>query len=210
DVSRSQEFGTTDQLKRELVTELCATLAFSAIRNNDKVGLICFTDRVEKLVPPRKGTTHVLRVIRELLAFEPEGRGTSIRAAMDHLNRISRRRAVTFLVSDFQDAGYEPTLGIARRRHDLILVDVADRRELALPACGLLELVDAETGERLVVDAGSARFRRAFESIVRRERETRAAERRRRRLDVIEVRTGESFVDPLNRFFRARGVRQGR
>ena len=124
DMSRSQQFGTNDQLKRELVAELCATLAFSAIKNNDKVGLMCFADEVEKVVPARKGTSHVLRVVRELLTFQPAGTGTNIAAALEHFNRVSRRRAVVFLVSDFQDSGYENALRIARRRNDMILVDL--------------------------------------------------------------------------------------
>ncbi|MHC5003392.1 MAG: DUF58 domain-containing protein [Planctomycetota bacterium] len=208
DVSRSQEFGSTSQLKRELVAEIGATLAFSAIKNNDKVGLICFTDRVEKLVPPRKGTSHVLRVIRELLALEPSGRGTDIAGAVDHLNRILRRKAVVFVISDFRDEGYEQSLRIARRRHDVILVSVADRREAVLPGVGLIELVDAETGERLVVDTGSAGWRERFEAEARESVDAQQRQRRRDRLDCIDVRTGESFVEPLARFFRARELRR--
>jgi uncharacterized protein (DUF58 family) len=207
DLSRSQEFGSAGQLKRELVAELGATLAFSAIKNNDKVGLVCFTDRVEKFVGPRKGSGHVLRVIRELLAFEPAGRGTDIAGALDHVNRMMRKRAVMFVISDFQDRGYERALRIARRRHDVILVRVTDRRERAVPKAALVELADNETGRRIVIDTGSARWRAAYERLARE-----AAERQNRRLlqiklDSIEVRTGESFVDPLVRFFRTREAR---
>ena len=208
DMSGSQEFGSTDQLKRELVAELGATLAFSAIKNNDKVGLLCFTDRVEKLVPPRKGTSHVLRVIRELLAFQPQGRGTNITEAVDHLNRIMRRRAVVFVVSDFQDRDYERSLRIARRRHDVILVAVNDRRELELPPAGLLELVDNETGQRLVVDTGSARWRRRFREVALRAVEKRDQQLRRYNLDCITIYTGEPLVDPLTKFFRKREARR--
>lgn len=210
DLSTSQQFGTADQLKRELVTELCATLAFSAIKNNDKVGLICFTDRVEKFVPPRKGTSHVLRVIRELLTMRPTGRGTSIQAALDHLNRILRRRAVVFLVSDFQDRGYETSLSITKRRHDVILIDVADRREQAMPNVGLIEVEDQETGERIVVDTASRRWRAQFAALAQQLRERREQQFRRLKLDCIEVETGRSFVDPLTRFFRAREMRRSR
>jgi uncharacterized protein (DUF58 family) len=208
DMSASQEFGSTSQLKRDLVAELGATLAFSAIKNNDKVGLLCFTDRVEKVVPPRKGTGHVLRVIRELVGFTPQGRGTDIAGAVDHLNRIMRRRAVVFVVSDFQDHGYERALRIAKRRHDVILVDVSDRREAAFPKVGLLELIDNETGERVVVDTSSRAWRRRYEGLTSAARAARARELRRARLDCITVHTGESIVEPLTRFFRAREARR--
>ncbi|MHC4219330.1 MAG: DUF58 domain-containing protein [Planctomycetota bacterium] len=207
DLSRSQEFGSRDQLKRELVAELGATLAFSAIKNNDKVGLVCFTDDVEKFVPPRKGTGHVLRVIRELLAFTPVGRGTNIAAALDHVNRMMRRRAVMFVISDFQDRGYEQALRIARRRHDVILVNVSDRRERALPKAALIELVDNETGRRVVIDSASTRWRDAYERLTHRVAEDRSRRLRQIRLDCIDVRTGESFVEPLVRFFRTREAR---
>jgi uncharacterized protein (DUF58 family) len=208
DLSASQSFGTREQLKRDLVAELGATLAFSAIKNNDKVGLVCFTDRVEKFVPPRKGTGHVLRVIRELLAFEPEGRATDIASALDHVNRILRRRAVVFVISDFQDTGYERVLRMAKRRHDVILVSVSDPREQALPNVGLVEVTDSETGRRVVVDTASARWREAYER-----QGTEAVERRRRafrqaKLDCIEVMTGQTYVDPLIQFFRKREARR--
>jgi len=208
DLSRSQEFGSREQFKRELIAELGATLAFSAIKNNDKIGLICFTDAVEKFVPPRKGTGHVLRVIRELLAFEPRGRGTDIAAALEHLNRIMRRRAVVFLVSDFQDAGYERGLRMARRRHDVILVNVSDRRERALPKAGLLDLVDNETGRRITVDTNSPRWRAEYERLTGRAAEEREQRFRRFRLDCVHVTTGQSFVEPLVRFFRTREARR--
>ena len=207
DLSRSHEFGSRDQFKRELVAELGATLAFSAIKNNDKIGLVCFTDRVEKFVPPRKGSGHVLRVIRELLAFQPKGRGTDIAAALDHVNRIQRRRSVLFLISDFQDAGYERSIRIAKRRHDVILVNVLDRREQSLPKAGLIELADNETGRRIIVDTSNARWRKAYEQLVDRELEARDRRLRQLNLDCIRVYTGESFVEPLIRFFRTRGAR---
>ncbi len=207
DLSRSHEFGSRHQFKRELVAELGATLAFSAIKNNDKIGLVCFTDRVEKFVPPRKGSGHVLRVIRELLAFQPEGRGTNIAAALDHVNRIQRRRSVLFLISDFQDAGYERSIRIARRRHDVITVFVMDRREQSLPKAGLIELADNETGRRIIVDTSSARWRKAYEQLIDRELEARDRRLRQLNLDCIRVRTGESFVEPLIRFFRTREAR---
>lgn len=208
DMSRSQRFGTLGQLKRDLIAELCATLAFSAIKNNDKVGLICFTDRVEKFVTPRKGPRHVLRVIRELLAFEPNERGTNISEALNHLNRVMRRKCVVFLVSDFQDKNYDTPLRIAKRRHDLILVDVADRRELEMPAIGLLELVDAETGRRSVVDTRSAGWRRRYAALTQHIIEQRDRMLRRSKVDCIHVQTGQPYVDELVRFFRKREVRR--
>jgi uncharacterized protein (DUF58 family) len=210
DVSGSQQFGTRDQLKRELVAELGATLAFSAIKNNDKVGLSCFTDEVEKFVPPRKGVSHVLRVIRELLVFEPLGRGTNITAALEHLNRIAHRRAVVFLISDFQDSGYESALRIAKRRHDLILIDVSDPTEAGLPNVGIVELLDRETGERAVVDTTSRRVRRRYAELQRTATERRLRALRRLKVDCVRVSTGESFVEPLTKFFRVRERRMRR
>jgi uncharacterized protein (DUF58 family) len=208
DVSASQEFGTVRRFKRELVAELGATLAFSAIKNNDKIGLLLFTDRVEKLVPPRKGTGHVLRVIRELLAYEPQGRGTDVAAALDHVNRVVRRRSVVFVVSDFQAAGYERALRIAKRRHDVILIDVADPAERGLPSVGLVELVDNETGRRIVVDTANRRWRRRHAEAMERAVEARAALLRQMKIDVIELRTGAPIVEPLVRFFRRRETRR--
>jgi uncharacterized protein (DUF58 family) len=208
DMSGSQRFGSTDQLKRELVAEIGATLAFSAIKNNDKVGLLCFTDRIEKYVAPRKGTSHVLRVIRELLAMEPVGRGTDIAGAIDHLNRITRRRAVVFVISDFLDQDFEQALRIARRRHDVILVAVDDRRERSVPPVGMMELVDGETGQRFVIDTGSAGWRRRYAAHQAAAREERDRRFRRSKLDCITVSTGESLVEPLTRFFRTRETRR--
>jgi uncharacterized protein (DUF58 family) len=209
DLSRSQDFGTQSQLKRELVAELGATLSFSAIKNNDKVGLILFTDGIEKFVTPRKGSRHVLRVVRELLAFRPNGKGTDIVAALEHLNHVVRRRAVVFLISDFLDRNaYETPLRIARRRHDLILIDVFDRRERTLPNVGLIELIDNETGRRIVADTASAAWRKRYEGLVNSELALREQTLRRSRIDCVKVQTGRPFVDELVKFFRKREVRR--
>jgi uncharacterized protein (DUF58 family) len=208
DMSASQDFGTQGQLKRELVAELCATLAFSAIKNNDKVGLICFTDHVEKFVTPRKGSRHVLRVVRELLAFKPQSKGTNIAEALNHLNQVLRRKAVVFVVSDFQDSGYEQSLRIARRKHDLILVDIADQREMAMPNVGMLEVIDNETGERMVVDTASRRWRRQHREMMQQLAEQRERWMRRSSIDCIRVQTGRHYVDELVKFFRKREVRR--
>ena len=204
DVSASGDFGTRERLKGEVAVEICALLAFSAIKNNDKVGLIIFSDHVEQFVPPRKGRRHVLRVLRELLFHRPTGKKTDITAALDYLNHVQRKKAVTFLVSDFQDSGFEKALAVAGRRHDLIAVRVADERERTLPSLGFLELEDPETGERVTVNTSNARFREAFTA-----RSTDARERldrtlRRSGVDVIDIETGKPYGRPLMRFFKER------
>ncbi|NUO81345.1 DUF58 domain-containing protein, partial [candidate division KSB1 bacterium] len=152
DVSSSGEFGTHEQMKGDIAAEICALLAFSAIKNNDKVGLIIFTDRIEKFVPPKKGRTHVLRVLREVLYHKPEGHGTNITTALEYLNRVIRRKAVVFLVSDFLSEGYEKALRVAGKRHDLVAIPITDPRETEIPNVGLVELEDAETGEVHLLD----------------------------------------------------------
>ena len=204
DVSASGEFGTRERLKGEVAVEICALLAFSAIKNNDKVGLIVFSDHIEKFVPPRKGRGHGLRVLRELLFHRPRGRGTDIAGALEYLSRVQRRRAVTFLVSDFRDEGFEKALAVAGRRHDLVAVRMGDARERDLPPLGLVELEDPETGERLVVDTGNARFREAFGAAARDARARLDRTLRRSRVDVIDIDTGSPYVLPLQRFFRER------
>ena len=162
DASASGDFGTVEQMKGEIGVELCALLAFSAIQNNDRVGLIIFTDEVEAFIPPKKGKKHVLRVIRELLYFRPTRRGTDIGAALDYLNRVTRRKSVVFLVSDFVASGYERALRVAGRRHDLVAVALQDPRETALPDVGIVELEDAETGEEILVDTSDPVVRDSF------------------------------------------------
>ncbi len=204
DVSASGEFGTRERLKGEVAVEICALLAFSAIKNNDKVGLIVFSDHIEKFVPPRKGRGHGLRVLRELLFHRPLGRGTDIAGALEYLSRVQRRRAVTFLVSDFRDEGFEKALAVAGRRHDVVAVRMGDARERDLPPLGLVELEDPETGERLVVDTGNARFREAFGAAARDARLRLDRTLRRSRVDVIDIDTGSPYVLPLQRFFKER------
>ena len=207
DISGSHLFGTQQQFKRELAVEVCATLAFSAIRNNDKVGLIQFTDRVEQFVPAKKGRRHVLRVIRELLFHEPAGRGTDLSAALEHLSRVARRRSVVFVVSDFQDRGYEAVLRVAKRRHDLIPVIITDPREREMPDVGLAELWDSETGELVVVDTSSGRFRDGYATEVKREAGLRRQMFQRLDIGTIELATGQPFVEPLREYFHRRRAR---
>lgn len=204
DVSASGDFGTRERMKAEVAIEISALLAFSAIRNNDKVGLIVFSDQIEKFVPPRKGRRHALRVVRELVFHKPRARSTDIAGALEYLNRVQRKRAVAFFVSDFNDQGFGRPLAVAARRHDLIAVRVGDVRERDLPPLGLLELEDPETGERLVVNTSSGRFREAFSRTVRARRERLDDEMRRSGVDLIDVETGVSYVEPLHRFFRER------
>ncbi|MDF2780215.1 MAG: hypothetical protein K0S96_17 [Geminicoccaceae bacterium] len=212
DFSASGQFGSVAKIKTEVATELCALLALSAIKNNDKVGLILFTDQIERFVPPQKGKNRALRVIREMLSFEPERRGTDIGQALEYLHRISRRRSVSFLLSDFLATGYERALRLARRRHDVIPICISDRREASLPNVGLLALRDLESGQQVLIDTGSARVREEY----RRRRAAAVAERRRGfralGIDSIEVETDQPIIHPLMRFFRQREkrLREGR
>jgi uncharacterized protein (DUF58 family) len=212
DLSASGRFGSVAKLKTEVATELCALLAMSAIKNNDKVGLILFTDQIERFVAPQKGKNRALRVIREMLYFEPERPGTDLGLALESLHRISRRRSVSFLLSDFLASGYERALRLAHQRHDIIPICIADRREAALPDLGLLTLRDLETGQQVLVDTGSARVREAY-----RAQRTAAVAARQRLfralgIDTIEVQTDQPYVQPLLRFFRQREkrLREGR
>jgi uncharacterized protein (DUF58 family) len=208
DVSASGEFGTRERMKGEVAVEICALLAFSAIKNNDKVGLIIFSDRIEKFVPPRKGRRHVLRVLRELLFHQPEGRGTDIASALEYLTHVQRKKAVTFLVSDFQDDGFEKSLAIAGRRHDLIAIRLGDAREREIPSLGYLELEDPESGARVVVNTSDESFRSAFAANVETRRSVLDRSLRKSKVDVIDIETGEPYVQPLMRFFQERARRQ--
>lgn len=210
DVSGSQSFGTTGRFKRDLVAEFAATVAFSAAMNNDKIGLLSFTDRVEGFVPPRKGTNHVMRIIRDLLAFRGEARGTDIGGAVEELDRVLRQRAVVFVVSDFLDDGWERSLLAARRRHDVVPVVVGDPREEELPSMGLVEFTDPETGERILFDTGRSRSRRRFAEAARAAAEHRDHALRRMRLDPLRLETGADFIEPLTAYFRRRERRRAR
>ena len=207
DVSASGQFGSVRQTKNELAAELAAVLAFSAIRNNDKVGLIMFSDRIEKFVPPKKGRRHVLRVVREILAFQPRGRGTDLPLALDYLNRVQSRRAVTFVVSDFQVTDEESVrkkLCAAGKRHDVIALSLRDPREEELPAVGLVELRDAETGERALVDTFDRKVREEFAAKARSRLEGLRRLLRSASVDQVEIRSDADYVLPLIQFFRMR------
>ena len=207
DISASGSFGTVKHLKAELAAELCAVLAFAAINNNDNIGLILFTDRVEKYFPPKKGITYVLRIIRELLYYKPEGRKTDIASALEFLSKVTTRQTVAFLVSDFMAVGYERALRIAAKRHDLIAVEVSDPREEEIPSLGLMELEDPESGETLLVDTGDPRVREGFSRIMKRRRSEREDYFRAHGVDCIKVSTARPYVKPLMRFFKKRQKR---
>ncbi|MCX6356334.1 MAG: DUF58 domain-containing protein [Candidatus Aureabacteria bacterium] len=204
DVSASGAFGTVGQLKSELIAELSAVLAFAAINNNDKIGLMLFTDRVEKYIPPQKGVTHVLRVIRELLYFKPEGRGTDISVALEFLSKVSTRQTVSFLVSDFIASGYDRALAIAAKRHDLIAVRVSDPRERVLPPVGIMEFEDPETGALLGVDTRDVRVRQSYAKATAAADVGLDAFMRGKGVDCIKVSTGAPYVGALLKFFKMR------
>ena len=207
DASSSGEFGTFERMKGEIAVEICALLAFSAIKNNDKVGLIIFTDKVEKFVPPRKGKSHVLRVLRELLYFQPEDRMTDIGAALDYMNRVVRRRSVAFLVSDFISTPYEKALRIANRKHDIVAINIVDPREMELPKIGYIELEDAETGEQILLDTTDAQVRQMFSQKTSEAMHQRDKLFKSMNVDSIVIHTHESYFEPLMKFFRMRAKR---
>jgi uncharacterized protein (DUF58 family) len=207
DVSSSGNFGTVERMKGEIAIEICALLAFSAIKNNDKVGLIIFTDRIEKFVPPKKGKSHVLRVLRELLYHQPQGKATNIALALEYLRRVVNRRAVVFLVSDFISENYQKALQIANRRHDLVAITITDPRETELPDVGFIELEDAETGEVILLDTSDVRLRETFSESSSKTIRERDRLLHSMNVDTIDVRTHVSYIDPLMRFFRMRAKR---
>lgn len=204
DISPSGVFGSQGQSKMELAIEICAVLAFSAIKNGDKVGLVLFTDEIEKVIPPKKGRLHVLRLIRELLTTEPEGKGTDISEALSYINRLLNRRAIIILASDFQDSQYDRQLKITNRKHDLVNIFINDKLEDELPNLGLIPLKDAETGEEILVDTSSEKVRNEYRRKRRQQKEKLRNQSLRRKIDMIEVETNASYIRPLIAFFRRR------
>jgi uncharacterized protein (DUF58 family) len=210
DVSGSGQFGTRGRFKSDLASELSALLAMSAIRNNDRVGTMLFTDTVEHVVPPRKGRRHALRLMRDMLVFRPTGRGTNIGGATEYLNKMLPSKAIVFLVSDFLSAGIERPLKLLAQRHDLIAVTVEDPSELDLPDVGLARLTDPETGQVIDVDTSDPKVRLAYSKRVFNESEARKKLFRRLAIDEVLVHTNGSIIEPLLRFFRGRETREGR
>jgi uncharacterized protein (DUF58 family) len=204
DASASGSFGTVNKFKGEIAVELCALLAFSAIKNNDRVGLIIFSSDVELYIPPKKGRNHVLYVIRELLYFKPEHPGTDLDKALQFLNRVQTKKAVVFLVSDFMAPPFETALRVSGHRHDLIACPISDPREAEFPDVGLVELEDAESGETMLVDSGSATFRNYFAKVMCEQREKVSSLFKSNGIDEIAISTETEYVDPLVKFFRKR------
>lgn len=207
DVSSSGAFGTVAQMKGEIAAEICALLAFSAIKNNDKVGLIIFSEDVEKFVTPKKGKSHVLRVVREVLYHEPRGSKTNIGQALEYLSKVTRRRSVVFLISDFLSTGYEKALQIANKRHDIVAISLSDPREFDLPGVGFIELEDAETHESFLVDTNDPTIRRAFSKKAYQGKDAREKLLRSLNVDYVDINTAHSYVEPLIKFFRMRAKR---
>jgi uncharacterized protein (DUF58 family) len=212
DASSSGQFGTFRQTKREMAVEVAALLAFSAIKNNDRVGLIIFTDRIEKFIPPKKSREHGLRVIREVLYFRPRGAGTDIKRALEFLNRVISKRCVVFLLSDFYSSDYERILRVANKKHDVICLSVSDPRELDLPDTGLLQLEDAETGKEILIDTSDEVVRSIFSRLSRKDRKNRDDMFKSVGIDAVNIRTDEPYEKPLVHFFqmRARKLRWGK
>lgn len=204
DVSASEDFGTATQLKRELITEACATIAFSAIKNNDKVGLILFSDRVEKFIPPKKGRTHILRLIRELLEFRAAHRGTDITEALRYLNNVIKKRSIAFLISDLMDEGYDDALKIANRKHDLIVLRTVDPREGELPNMGLVQFTDPETGSVRWVNTASRAIRNAYRAAALKRHNRSRELLRRSGVDHATISTSGGYVKPLMNLFKQR------
>jgi len=216
DVSRSGLFGSGSESKREMMAEVGSVLAFSAVRNNDRVGLLLFTDRIELYIPPKKGRSHILRVIREILFFKPQGRGTDIGQALELVNRMNRRRTVLFLLSDFclpgdheqALAGLATPLYLTGRRHDLIAISITDPREHELPDVGWITLEDAESGEQVQLDTSDAWTRKAYANLADDQHQRLRTTMRKNNIDLLELQTDASYTAPLVRFFKSRGRRR--
>ena len=204
DFSRSGQFGTAQAMKNEIAAEICAVLAFSAIKNNDKVGLILFTDRIEKFVPPKKGRAHILRIIRELISFQAQGSGTSIRGALEYLNHVHKKRTIAFVISDFIDDGYDQILRIISKKHDVIAVELSDPREESLPESGLMKLTDAESGRERWVDTSDRAVRASFVKYWKDRRDQRRSLFLRSKVDAIPVRIDRPYIKPIVDFFKRR------
>lgn len=204
DVSASGDFGTDVQLKRELMTEIAATLAFSAIQNNDKIGVILFSDRIEKFIPPQKGKKHVLYIIRELLGFEPQSQKTDICGALQYFTNVIKKRCTAFIISDFMDRDYEKAMIIANRKHDMAALHIYDKRETSLPSIGLLKVKDAETGADMWVDTSDKRLREAYEAHWRKRQDDIKQVFNKSGVDSVSVSTDEDYVKALLKLFSFR------
>lgn len=206
DVSGSGDFGSKVMLKRQMMTEICAVLSFSAIQNNDKVGIIFFSDRIEKFIPPKKGKSHILRIIRELIDFKPEHKGTNLSEALRYLTNVVKKRSITFLLTDFMDSDYSGALKLANKKHDLVAIRVHDKLEQEIPNVGLLPMTDAETGEMIWVDTSNKSVRTKLKaSSLKFEAELKES-LLKSGVDMAEVRTDGSYIKPLMNLFKRRGA----
>ncbi|MFT4771975.1 MAG: hypothetical protein ACI9CP_001812 [Cryomorphaceae bacterium] len=204
DVSASDSFGTTQQIKKSLITEICAVLAFSAITNNDKIGVIFFSNKVEKFISPKKGKSHILRIIRELIEFKPEEQGTNISEALRYLNNVVKKRSIAFLISDFMDQDYEDSLKLANKKHDMVALRIYDERETEMPNVGMAQFTDPETGEVRWVNTSSRKIREGYREAAL-NREMRADNALRRAgIDMAAIATNESYIKPLRNLFSKR------
>lgn len=204
DASQSCCFGSVDQLKSQLAAELCSVLAFSAIQNNDKVGLIIFTDKIEKFVLAKKGLRHTLRVIREILYYKPSSKSTNISSALEYLNHVAKRKTICFLISDFFDRGFEKLLAISNKRHDIVAVTITDPREIELPNVGLIRLHDAENQKDFIVDTSDQDFRKQYNQTAIERINARHKLLRSIGVDIIDIRTGTPYTKELIKFFKMR------
>jgi uncharacterized protein (DUF58 family) len=208
DVSGSNNFGTQKQLKEELVTEIAAVLSFSAIQNNDKVGVIFFSDKIEKFIPPKKGSSHILRIIRELIDFKAESNGTDISEALRYMTNVIKKKSTVFLISDFMDEDFEKAIQIANHKHDLIAIRVTDERETEMPDVGLVRMLDNETGQKMWVDTSSNKIRQQFRNWTIEKRALLDTLFARYGVDMVKVYTGQDYVKPLMNLFRKREARR--
>ena len=208
DVSGSNEFGTQGSFKEDLMTEIAAVLAFSAIQNNDKVGVIFFSDKIEKFIPPKKGTSHILRIIRELIDFKPESQGTDLSEALRFLTNAIKKRCTAFIISDFMDNGFEPAIKIASGKHDLVAIRVYDPRETELPPIGMIEVFDKETEGRVWVDSSSKRVRDTYSTWWKNHEKNIDGIFKRSGIDTAGIVTGQDYVKPLMKLFTLREMRQ--
>lgn len=204
DVSGSNEFGAVGSIKEAMITEIAGVLAFSAISNNDKVGVIFFSDRIEKFIPPKKGTPHILRIIRELIDFKPERKGTDIASALRYLRNVIKKRSVAFLISDFNDRGFEDALSIVSRKHDMVCVRVFDHREKELPRAGVMKFRDAETGRSYWIDTSSREVQQKIKTWNSRHEQYLATSFSKAGVDAVNVSTDQDYVPPLMKLFRKR------
>lgn len=208
DVSGSENFGTNEKFKRELITELCAVISFSAIQNNDKIGVIFFSDKIEAFIPPKKGKTHILRIIRELIELRPENKGTDVELALQYLTNVIKKRCIAFVISDFKSKNFEDSLKIASKRHDTIAVRTYDKAEENISDLGLISFDDAETGETVWIDTSSKKVRDEYESQYKQFSEYIEKLFKKNSVDFISLRTDKSYITPLRKFFKKREGRR--